>query len=328
MEGTGSTDAKRKENRTPSMEGTGSTDSGRERLGELPTEARNPRSEHIDELSTLDMLRVINEEDATVAVAVRACLPQIAAAVDAIAERFGRGGRRGYVGAGPSGRLGVLDASECPPTFSVEPGLFVGLIAGGDQALRRSSEASEDSQAAGITEMDRAGLTKNDTVVGIAASGRTPYVLGALGRARELGALTIALTCAGGSSQQSKMAAVAEFAIELATGPEVLTGSTRMKAGTATKMVLNMISTGVMVRQGAVFGNLMVNVQPTNAKLVDRARRIVAAATGRSGDEAAKLLEEAGSVKVAIVMGKMGVDRASAELRMSRAVGRLSLALR
>ena len=299
-----------------------------ENLSLLPTEARNPKSERIDELSTLDMLRVINDEDATVAAAVRACLAEIAEAVDAIAERFGRGGRLFYVGAGTSGRLGVLDASECPPTFSVEPGLFVGLIAGGDQALRKSSEASEVSPAAGAADLEGYGLGEADSVVGIAASGRTPYVLGALGKAKEAGALTIALTCAGGGARPSRMAEAAEIAIELATGPEVLTGSTRMKAGTATKMVLNMISTGVMVRQGAVFGNLMVNVQPTNAKLVDRARRIVAAATGRSGDEAAKLLEEAGSVKVAIVMGKMGVDRASAELRMSRAVGRLSLALR
>ena len=273
-----------------------------EQLGALPTEARNPRSEHIDQFSTLDMLRVINDEDATIATAVRAALPQIAAAVDAIAARFAQGGRLFYLGAGTSGRLGVLDASECPPTFSVPAGLFVGLIAGGDSALRKSSEASEDSPAAGAADLAPHNLTACDCVVGIAASGRTPYVLGALARANETGALTIALTCAGGAAQPSNLAASAQIAIELATGPEVLTGSTRMKAGTATKLVLNMLSTGVMIRRGAVMGNLMVHVQPTNAKLVDRAHRIIAAATGVGADDAARLLKEAGSVKAAILL--------------------------
>jgi N-acetylmuramic acid 6-phosphate etherase len=292
----------------------------------LPTEARNPRSEQIDELSTLEMLRVINAEDKTVAAAVAETLPQIAAVVDAVSERFARGGRLFYVGAGTSGRLGVLDASECPPTFSVEPGLFVGLIAGGDGALRKSSEASEDSPAAGAQDIAQWGLMAADTVVGIAASGRTPYVLGALGAAREAGAFTVALTCAGPT--QSKMGAAAEIAIELKTGPEVVTGSTRMKAGTATKMVLNMISTGVMIRRGAVFGNLMVNVQPTNAKLVDRARRIVAAATGCDAATAAKLLNEAGSVKVAIVMQRLGLPYAAAMARVKTAGGSLRAALK
>jgi N-acetylmuramic acid 6-phosphate etherase len=301
----------------------GSTDS--ENLSALPTEARNPRSERIDELSTLDMLRVINEEDATVAAAVGAALDPIAAAVDAIAARFSRGGRLFYVGAGTSGRLGVLDASECPPTFSVEPGLFVGLIAGGDAALRKSSEASEDSPAMGASDLAVHGLTAQDSVVGIAASGRTPYVLGALSAAREAGALTVALTCAGPT--RSKMGTAAEIAIELATGPEVLTGSTRMKAGTATKMVLNTISTGVMIRQGAVFGNLMVNVQPTNAKLVDRARRIISAATGCNESTAAQLLTETGSVKVAIVMQKLQLTYAAATVRLQLAKGSLRAAL-
>jgi N-acetylmuramic acid 6-phosphate etherase len=294
-----------------------------ERLGSLPTEARNPRSERLDELSTLDMLRVINEEDATIAAVVAQALPRIAQAVDAIAERFGRGGRLFYVGAGTSGRLGVLDASECPPTFSVAPGLFVGLIAGGDSALRKSSEASEDSPAAGAADLAGFGLTEADSLVGIAASGRTPYVLGAMQAAEDAGALTLALTCAGGGARVSRMAALAEIAIELATGPEVLTGSTRMKAGTATKMVLNMLSTGVMVRQGAVYGNLMVNVQPTNAKLVDRARRIVAAATGCSEDEAIRSLEEAGSVKLAIVMQELQLDKTTAEAHLASWGGRL-----
>jgi len=298
-----------------------------EQLGELPTEARNPRSERLDELSTEDMLRVINEEDATVAGAVRACLPEIARAVDAISARFDRGGRLLYVGAGTSGRLGVLDASECPPTFSVSPDLFIGLIAGGDAALRKSSEASEDSPAAGRLDLAAHDLTAEDSVVGIAASGRTPYVLGALAGAKDTGALTVALTCAGGGAEKSRMAGVAEIAIELATGPEVLTGSTRMKAGTATKMVLNMLSTGVMVRQGAVFGNLMVNVQPTNSKLVDRARRIVTAAPGCPSEEAERLLQMAGSVKAAIVMGRLHLSRAEAIMILDAAGGRLRAAL-
>ena len=304
----------------------GNTDA--EQLGALPTEARNPRSEKLDELATIDMLRVINDEDATIAAAVREALPEIAAAVDAIAERFARGGRLFYVGAGTSGRLGVLDASECPPTFSVDPGLFVGLIAGGDAALRKSSEASEDSPPAGAADIGAHNVTAKDSVIGIAASGRTPYVLGALAAAKDAGALTVALTCAGGGSERSRMATAAEVAIELTTGPEVLTGSTRMKAGTATKMVLNMISTGVMVRQGAVFGNLMVNVQPTNAKLVDRARRIIAAATGCSADEAGRLLDAAGSVKVAIVMQRLGLPYAAAMARLKQAGGSLRRALR
>jgi N-acetylmuramic acid 6-phosphate etherase len=299
----------------------------REELGALPTEARNPRSAEIDRLPTVEMLGVINDEDATIAGVVRAQLPKIAEVVDQVAERFGRGGRLFYVGAGTSGRLGVLDASECPPTFSVEPGLFVGLIAGGDGALRRSSEHSEDSPEEGARDLAEYGVGASDTVVGIAASGRTPYVLGALGYAAEVGALTVALTCAGGAARASRMAAAAEIAIELATGPEVLTGSTRMKAGTATKLALNMISTGVMIRRGAVYGNLMVNVQPTNAKLVDRAERIIAEACGCGREQAARLLKEGGSVKVAITMGMLGVGKAEAEELLEFSRGRLAEAL-
>ena len=293
----------------------------------LPTETRNPRSGKLDELSTLNMLRVINDEDASVPAALRDALPQIARAVDAVSARFDKGGRLFYVGAGTSGRLGVLDASECPPTFSVAPGLFVGLIAGGDLALRRSYESSEDSQAAGAADLAEHNLTAADAVCGIAASGRTPYVMGALTAAKEAGALTLALTCAGGAAVKSRVAAAAEIAIELATGPEVLTGSTRMKAGTATKLALNMLSTGVMVRQGAVYGNLMVNVQPTNEKLVDRARRIIVSATGCSLQEAARLLDQAGSVKVAIAMQKLGLAKDEAEARLSAARGSLRVAL-
>lgn len=297
-------------------------------LATLPTETRNPRSEHLDELSTLDMLTVINDEDATVAAAVRAVLPGVAEIVDAIAARFERGGRLFYLGAGTSGRLGVLDASECPPTFSVEPGLFVGLIAGGDSALRRSSESSEDKPEEGARDLLTFDPTPNDTVLGIAASGRTPYVLGALAAANDAGCLTVALTCAGGLEGGSPMGHVAEMAVEVATGPEVLTGSTRMKAGTATKLVLNMISTGVMVRGGMIYGNLMVNVQTSNAKLVDRGVRIIAAATGFEKERAAELLEAGSSVKIAIVMGKLGISREAAQERLSAHKGRLAEALK
>ncbi len=298
-----------------------------EQLGTLLTETRNPTSTHIDQLSTLDMLRVINDEDARVALAVREQLPQIASAIDAIAQRFGQGGRLFYIGAGTSGRLGVLDASECPPTFSVDAGLVQGLIAGGDRALRLSSEHSEDSPEEGARDLQNAGFAADgqpDTLVGIAASGRTPYVLGALAYARQLGALTVGLSCVPGSA----VSQAAELAITPATGPEVLTGSTRMKAGTATKLVLNMLSTGVLVRTGATFGNLMVNVRPTNAKLVDRAERIVGEATGCGRDVAAGLLgASGGSVKIAITMGRLGLTREEAERKLSAAGGILSRAL-
>ncbi len=292
-------------------------------LATLPTEARNPASEHIDQLPTLDMLRIINEADATVAAAVAAELPHIAKAVDAIAARLEQGGRLFYMGAGTSGRLGVLDASECPPTFSVPPTLVRGIIAGGDSALRTSSERSEDSPEQGSRDLIAADFTPQDTLVGIAASGRTPYVLGALAHARSVGALTISLTCV----PNSQMAAVSDIAIAPVTGPEVLTGSTRLKAGTATKLVLNMLSTGIMIKAGAVYSNLMVNVQPTNAKLVDRAQRIIAAATGVDQPTAAHLLEQAGSVKTAIVMQKLSLSRSAAEAKLLAAHGRLATVL-
>ncbi|NYF50161.1 N-acetylmuramic acid 6-phosphate etherase [Tunturiibacter gelidoferens] len=292
-------------------------------LAHLATEARNSLTEHIDELSTLDMLRLINEEDAKVAAAVAAVLTEVACAVDAIAERFAAGGRLFYIGAGTSGRLGVLDASECPPTFSVPPTLFQGIIAGGDGALRKSSEQSEDSPEQGATDIAAHALTVNDTVLGIAASGRTPYVLGALAHARKLGALTIALACV----PDSQMAANADISIAPITGPEILTGSTRMKAGTATKLVLNMISTGVMIRTGAVYGNLMVNMQASNVKLIDRAQRIIMATTGIDQPTAAKILDEAGSVKTAIVMQKLSIDRTSAEAKLKAHRGNLSALL-
>jgi N-acetylmuramic acid 6-phosphate etherase len=293
-------------------------------LAALATEARNPLTEHIDELPTLDMLRLISDEDRKAAAAVVAVLPEVAKAIDEIARRVNDGGRLFYIGAGTSGRLGVLDASECPPTFSVPPTLVQGLIAGGDSALRNSSEASEDSPEQGAADLAAAGFTGQDALVGIAASGRTPYVLGALQHANPLGALTIALTCV----PNSQMAAVADISIAPLTGPEVLTGSTRMKAGTATKLVLNMISTGVMIKTGAVYGNLMVNVQPTNAKLVDRAQRIIMAATQIDQATAANLLQQAGSVKTAIVMQKLSLDRTAAEAKLAANQGRLSATLK
>jgi len=292
-------------------------------LAALTTEARNPRTAHIDELSTLEMLTLIHQEDAAVATAVESQLPAIARAVDAIAERFTQGGRLFYIGAGTSGRLGVLDASECPPTFSVPPTLVQGIIAGGDAALRRSSEYSEDSADEGANDLIAASFATSDTLVGIAASGRTPYVLGAMVHARSLGALTIGLSCVAGSP----VARNSDIAITPVTGPEVLTGSTRMKAGTATKLVLNMISTGVMIRTGAVYGNLMVNVKPSNAKLLDRAQRILMAATGCDRPTASRLLFEAGSVKVAIAMHVLSLPRAVAEARLARANGSLAKAL-
>lgn len=289
-------------------------------LATLPTELRNPATERIDQLPTLDMLRVINDEDAKVAAVVATVLPQTAQAIDAIAQRFEQGGRLFYIGAGTSGRLGVLDASECPPTFSVPPTLFQGIIAGGDSALRKSSESSEDLPEQGAADLAEHGFNSQDTLVGIAASGRTPYVLGALDYAKKLGALTIALSCV----PNSEMADIADISIAAVTGPEVLTGSTRMKAGTATKLVLNMISTGVMIRTGSVYGNLMVNVQPTNAKLVDRAQRIIVAATGVDPATAARLLTQAGSVKTAIAMQKLSLSREAAESRLKAARGSLA----
>lgn len=295
-------------------------------LGLLLTETRNPRTAEIDTMPTEQMLRVINDEDATVAAAVAAVIPAVARAVDAIAERVWQGGRLYYIGAGTSGRLGVLDASECPPTYSVPRDMVQGLIAGGDPALRVSQEGAEDSREQGAEDLRANGFGQSaglDVLVGIAASGRTPYVLGAMGHARGLGCLVIGLSCVPGSAVEL----AAEIALTPATGPEVITGSTRMKAGTATKLVLNMLSTGLMVRLGYVLGNLMVNVAPTNAKLVDRAERIVAEAAGVERGRAAELLREGGSVKVAVVMAKLRVGRGEAEAKLAAAGGVLRDAL-
>jgi N-acetylmuramic acid 6-phosphate etherase len=229
-----------------------------------------------------------------------------------------------YLGAGTSGRLGVLDAAECPPTFSVSPDLIQGIIAGGERALSRATEVSEDSAEAGARDLLERGFTERDALAGIAASGRTPYVLGAVAKARELGALALGISC----TPDSELARRVDIAITPLAGPEVIAGSTRMKAGTATKMVLNMVSTGVMIRLGYTFGNLMVNVQPTNSKLADRARRIVAEAAHVGPERAALLLEQAGNnVKTAVLMGRGGFTREEAERRLEAAGGVIAKAL-
>ncbi len=294
-------------------------------LHHLATEQANPASEDIDRLPTNKVLEIMNAADAEVAGAVGREIPRIAAAVDAIATAINRGGRLFYIGAGTSGRLGVLDASECPPTFNVSPDLVRGIIAGGEKSLSRASEASEDDPEAGVRDLLLSGFTPGDFLVGIAASGRTPYVLGAVRKAREIGAATAGISC----TPDSELSRAVDYPIEPVPGPEVIAGSTRLRAGTATKMVLNMISTAVMIRLGHVYRNLMVNVQPTNRKLEDRARRIIQQAAGISYDEAAKLLDDAGrSVRTAIVMAEKKVDRAEAEKLLAAAGGRIGEVLK
>ena len=284
------------------------------------TEARNPRSMDIDRRSALEIVQIMNEEDARVPLAVQAALPAIAEAVEAIAARMARGGRLIYVGAGTSGRLGVLDAAECVPTFSVPPSLVRGVIAGGETALTRAVEGAEDDPVAGKRDLQALDLSEADSVVGIAASGRTPYVLGALAHATEIGALTVGVAC----NTPAPVLEQAAIAIGVPVGPEVITGSTRLKAGTAQKLVLNMLSTAVMIRLGKVYGNLMVDVQVTNQKLAGRAQRIVAEAAGVDSARAAILLAESGNrVKVAIVMGVLGISVVEAEARLAAAGGRL-----
>jgi N-acetylmuramic acid 6-phosphate etherase len=291
---------------------------------DLLTEQANPASAHIDALPTVEMLRVINAEDGKVADAVGLEIPAIALAVDAIVAAVEGGGRLFYIGAGTSGRLGVLDASECPPTFNAPPEMVQGIMAGGEAALSRATEASEDDDAMGAEDLTARGFTARDALVGIAASGRTPYVLGAIAEARRLGALTIGISCV----PDSELAHAVDIAITPVVGPEAIAGSTRMKAGTAQKMALNMLSTGVFIRMGYVYGNLMVNVQPRNAKLADRARRIVAQAADVSHEHARELLAAAGGgVATAIVMGRIGVDREAAERRLAGAGGRISKAI-
>ena len=284
---------------------------------EVPvTEQENPRTRELSSLPTAEVLRLMNEEDAGVAPAVGRVLADVARAVDAIVERLGGGGRLFYVGTGTSGRLGVLDASECPPTFGVPPELVQGIIAGGYEALYRATEASEDDREAGARDAEARGVGARDALVGLAASGRTPYTIGAVEYARSQGAFTAALTCAPGSP----ITRAAEVAIVPLVGPEVLAGSTRLKAGTAQKLVLNMISTATMIRLGYVTGNRMTNLQPRNVKLRARSLRILGAEAGLDERGASEALERAGGdLRVALVMSKTGRARVEAERALEAA---------
>ena len=294
-------------------------------LAYLATEQPNPLSEGMETLDTEQLLRLINSEDRRVAEAVAAEIPNIARAVEAIVAAIRAGGRLFYIGAGTSGRLGVLDAVECPPTFNTPPELVQGILAGGEGALSRASEASEDDPAAGERDLAARGFAPRDVLVGIAASGRTPYVLGAVAAARKARAATVGISC----TPDSELARAVDIAITPLAGAEIIAGSTRMKAATATKLVLNMLSTATMIRLGHVYGNLMVNVQPRSSKLRDRAVRIIARAAEVSPERAAQLLDRAaGNVKTAVVMGRLGIERAEAEARLSTAGGRVSEALR
>ncbi len=288
------------------------------------TEERNERTGNIDELSTIDMIRLINDEDKKVALAVEREAEHIAAAVDVIAGQLKAGGRLIYCGCGTSGRLGVLDAVECPPTYSTDPDMVVGLIAGGYDAMFRAVEGAEDDRALGEKDLRDIRFGREDVLVGIAASGRTPYVLGAMAYARSLGAPVISVTCCPGSP----VTEAADIAIAPAPGPEVVTGSTRMKSGTAQKMVLNMLSTGAMIKLGKVYGNLMVDVKPSNEKLIDRCRRIVCTAAEVDGETAGEALEQCGwRPKTAIVMLRLGVDAEAARKLLDGSGGRVAAAL-
>jgi N-acetylmuramic acid 6-phosphate etherase len=293
-------------------------------LEKLLTEQSNPASASLDVLPTEEVLRIINAEDALVAAAVEREIPAIARAVDAIVAAIEKGGRLFYIGAGTSGRLGVLDASEIPPTFNASPAMVQGIMAGGEAALSRATETTEDDPSIGVRDLIARGFTAGDVLVGIAASGRTPYVLGAIAEARRMGAATIGISC----TPESELARAVDIAITPLVGPEVVAGSTRMKAGTAQNLVMNMLSTGACVLLGYVYGNLMVNVQPKNRKLADRARRIIAQAAGVSSERAGELLQESGlSVRTAVVMAKAGIGREEAERRLAAARGRISKAL-
>jgi len=290
----------------------------------LTTEAANPDSADLDKLTSAELVRLINAEDAKIASAVAEQTDAIAAAIDMIADKLAAGGRLVYLGAGTSGRLGVLDASECPPTFNADPGQVVGLIAGGDDALRNAIEGAEDSPDLAVADLRRLKVSAKDVVVGIAASGTTPYVLGALDEARSVGAAAIGLTC----NHDAPIAAHADLCIAVVTGPEVLAGSTRMKAGTATKMVLNMLTTAAMVRLGKTYGNLMVDLRASNEKLVGRSLRILQKLTGLNAAEARTVLDACGGeLKTAIVSHRLGIGAAQARQRVQEAGGRLRSAL-
>lgn len=294
-------------------------------LSRLTTERRNPASAHIDSCTTLEMVTIMQQEDSKIASAIEKILPEIARAIDATSQRLENGGRLFYLGAGTSGRLGILDASECPPTYGTDPELVQGLIAGGIPAIFRAQEGAEDNPGLAVHDLKEHGFSAKDVLVGIAASGRTPYVIGGLKYARELGALTIALAC----SEHAEIAALADIALTPVTGPEVVTGSTRMKAGTAQKLVLNMLSTGTMIKLGKVYGNLMVDVKASNKKLEERAIRIVMEGSGCERTEAEKALKGAdGHAKLAILMVVAGVSASEGKALLERTSGHLAAAIR
>ena len=293
-------------------------------LSNLTTESRNQNKLDIDKVSTIEMVRKINNEDKKVAEAVEKELPQIAEAIDGIVDRIHKGGCLIYMGAGTSGRLGILDASECPPTYGVSEELVQGLIAGGHEAIFRAKEGAEDSKELAVNDLKDKDLNSNDIVVGLAASGRTPYVIEGLEYANQIGALTISITC----NKDSDVSKTSKIAISPVVGAEVITGSTRLKAGTAQKLVLNMLSTGTMIKLGKVYGNLMVDVRATNEKLVERAKRIVCEATNVSTEEATKYLEETKfDVKLAIFMILSGLNKEKAEEKLVKNKGYIARAL-
>jgi len=294
------------------------------KLATLATETANENTRDLDTMSVVELLSAMNREDRTVPAAVAAAIPEIARAVDAIIASRGRGGRLIYLGAGTSGRLGVLDAVECPPTFGTDPGEVLGLIAGGERAFLQAVEGAEDNPDLAVADLRAVGATAADVIVGLAASGRTPYVVGGLDHARSIGAATVSISCNVGA----EISAHADVAIEVNTGPEALTGSTRLKAGSAQKLICNMLTTASMVKTGKAFGNLMVDVRPTNAKLVDRARRIVSAATGADAEQSAATLERAGGhAKTAVVMLLADCDLAAALDRLDRGRGSVRAAV-
>ena len=281
------------------------------------TEQRNPNSMHLDEMSVEEIAKLMNEEDRGVPEAIHRAIPEITELIEAVIRAFKNEGRLIYIGAGTSGRLGILDAVECVPTFGTSPEKVVGLIAGGEQAIKDAVEGAEDSKELAIEDLKKLRLTKNDIVVGIAASGRTPYVIGGLNYAKELGAKTGSLS----NNENTKISEIADYPIEVITGPEVLAGSTRLKAGTAQKIVLNMITTISMVKIGKAYENLMVDVLATNEKLVDRAKRIIVEATGVDYEEAEKVFDEAGSVKLAIVMILSGASKEDSKAALEETDG-------
>ena len=294
-------------------------------LSTLITEQRNPNSMHVDSLSALEIVQLMNEEDKQVPLAIEKCLPQIAQAVECIVAAFQQGGRLVYIGAGTSGRLGVLDASECPPTFGVSPEMVKGIIAGGERALRHPIEGAEDSKAQAVVDLQTIQFSSNDVLVGIAASGRTPYVIGALEYAKSLGSVTVSIA----SNPNSAMANIVDIAIDTVVGPEVLTGSSRLKSGTAQKLVLNMLTTASMILMGKCYQNLMVDVQASNEKLKARAIRIVMQATDCDKALAEEILKQADqNAKLAIMMILSGLDRAQAEALLEKHQGKLQLALK